>query len=282
MKFEVITLFPEMFEAPLKCGVVGQAVSKNIVQVRCHNPRTYTSDAHKTVDDRPFGGGDGMVMLAAPLEQALAAAKGSESVAVSVSVSETETETETAPKTRVVYLSPQGTPLTHSLAQELSSLDKVILICGRYGGIDQRFLSKHVDQEISIGDYVLSGGELPALVLIDAVARFLPGVLGNELSPHEESFANGLLEAPQFTRPREYQGVEVPEVLLSGNHAKISRWRYLASLLRTRKQRPDLLAELDISTKDWDEADALEESLPMAERIAYGLANSEEANPKDK
>jgi tRNA (guanine37-N1)-methyltransferase len=268
MKFEVITLFPEMFEAPLKCGVVGQAAAKKIIQVNTHNPRSYTTDVHKTVDDRPFGGGDGMVMLASPVEQALAAALKTA----------TETETVTAPlrARRIIYLSPQGAPLTHALAHELSSLDELVLICGRYGGIDQRFLSKYVDQEISIGDYVLSGGELAALVLIDAVARFLPGVLGNELSPQEESFANGLLEAPQFTRPREYQGTEVPEVLLSGNHAKISRWRYLVSLLRTRKQRPDLFAKANVPQKDMTEAEALERSLDPRQLEAYGLSRAKE------
>lgn len=258
MRFEIVTLFPEIFSGPLSKGVVGQAVTKGMLQVAYHNPREFALSVHKTVDDRPFGGGDGMIMMAEPLRQSL------EKVLSAPSSNR-----------RVIYLSPQGRKLDHAKVVELSLVDEIVLICGRYGGVDQRFLSKYVDEELSIGDYVLSGGELAAMVVIDSVARHIPGVLGNEVSSKEESFSNGLLESPQFTRPREYEGLEVPEVLLSGDHAKIARWRYLVSLLKTKSVRPDLLEKLDIPEKDWKDAAHLKSKMSESELKICGLNNNE-------
>lgn len=283
MRFDVITLFPEMFTAPLSVGVVGQAVKNGKFHVHYHNPRTYTQDAHKTVDDRPYGGGDGMVMLAEPLEQALRAALNASFDSANGGRADAP-DSGRAPadvpagrgRRRVIYLSPHGQLLTDRVARELADFDQLVLICGRYGGVDQRLLSQQVDQELSIGDYVLSGGELAALVVIDTVARFLPGVLGNALSSENESFSNGLLESPQFTRPREYGGLAVPPVLLSGDHERITRWRYLVSLLRTRQDRPDLLKRLRIIDEDWTEAEKLVQEMTPAERLAIGLKDGHE------
>ena len=232
MNFQVITLFPEMFDAITKHGITSRALERKIYSLDVINPREFTQDNHKTVDDRPYGGGPGMVMLAEPLEKAIHAAK-----AVNA-------------KARVIHLSPRGTPLTHEKVMQLSQEKGLILLASRYEGVDERLLDALVDEEISIGDYVLSGGELPAMALIDAVVRQLPGALGDADSAIEDSFVNGLLDCPHYTRPEEYVGKRVPEVLLSGNHAKIREWRLKQSLLLTRAKRPDLLAARSLTKEE--------------------------------
>jgi tRNA (guanine37-N1)-methyltransferase len=213
-----------MFEAVTGHGVTGRAVTQGLVQVSHSNPRDYTTDKHRTVDDRPYGGGPGMLMKIDPLQQAIAAAREA-----------------TGDSARVIYLSPQGQRLDHGKAVALSQEKALILVAGRYEGVDERLIEAEVDEEISIGDYVLSGGELAAMVVIDAVTRHLPGVLGHELSAQEDSYADGLLDCPHYTRPEEYQDKPVPEVLRSGNHALIRRWRLKQALGRTYERRPDLL-----------------------------------------
>lgn len=220
LQIDVITLFPEMIDQATSHGVLGQALKSGHLKVLPHTPREFATDRHRTVDDRPFGGGDGMIMLAETLEKSIQAVKHKNS--------------------RVIYLSPQGPVLTAEKARELSKAEHLVLVCGRYGGVDQRILNSLIDEELSIGDYVLSGGELGAVVVIDALARFIPGVLGHEDSADKDSFSEGLLEHPNFTRPREWQGMEVPEVLLSGNHALILEWKEKVSALVTLKKRPDL------------------------------------------
>lgn len=247
-KIDILTLFPELFDPFFKKGLIGQAVGRQL-EYRLVNPRDYTNDAHRTVDDRPYGGGDGMVMLAEPLEKAL--------------------ETCAPAGRQVIYLSPQGERLTDSLAYELSLSQGVVLVCGRYGGIDERFIAAHVDREISIGDYVLSGGEVAAMTVVEAVSRFLPGVLGNEASAQRDSFRNGLLEAPQMTRPPEYQGMRVPAVLTSGHHKQIEEWRHMIAILRTYFRRPDL-AE-GIPAEQIQKAMVLYDSMSEADRRACGL-----------
>lgn len=225
----VVTLFPEMFDALTEHGVTGRAVKRGQLTVEFSNPREYAHDRHRTVDDRPFGGGPGMLMKVEPLLEAIAAIRQ---------------QAPSAP--RVIYLSPQGQPLTQRRAEELAQLDSLVLLCGRYEGIDERIIEMSVDEEISIGDYVLSGGELGAMVLLDAVTRLIPGVLGHVDSAAEDSFSEGWLDCPHYTRPEEFAGQRVPEVLLSGNHALIRRWRLKQSLGRTWLRRPELLAELSL------------------------------------
>ncbi|CAK0739815.1 tRNA m(1)G37 methyltransferase [Gammaproteobacteria bacterium] len=225
MRIGIITLFPEMFDA-LHHGVVGRAIHSRTLLLRFWNPRDYALDRHRTVDDRPFGGGPGMVMKVQPLQDAVRAAKATM-------------------KAPVVYLSPQGTPITQSRLSTFSQWENMILVAGRYEGIDERFIESEVDYELSIGDYVLSGGELPAMVLIDGVTRLLPGVLGHPASAEQDSFVHGLLDHPHYTRPESYEGREVPKVLLSGDHDTIRRWRLTESVLRTWQRRPDLLEKLD-------------------------------------
>ncbi|NLY57187.1 MAG: tRNA (guanosine(37)-N1)-methyltransferase TrmD [Gammaproteobacteria bacterium] len=226
----VVTLFPEMFTALTGHGVTGRAVKRGQLTVEYSNPRDHAHDRHRTVDDRPFGGGPGMLMKVEPLLEAIEAIR------------------EKAPSPpRVIYLSPQGQPLTQQRAAELAQLDSVVLLCGRYEGIDERIIEMCVDEEISIGDYVLSGGELGAMVLLDAVTRLIPGVLGHADSAVEDSFSEGWLDCPHYTRPEEFAGQHVPEVLLSGNHALIRRWRLKQSLGRTWQRRPELLKELTLS-----------------------------------
>ena len=229
MDIDVITLFPGMFDAITDYGVTSRAVNTGLLAVKCWNPRDYTEDRHRTVDDRPYGGGPGMVMKTAPLEKTLDDICGQQSV-----------------KRKVIYLSPQGQTFDHNMAKELSALPGFILLSGRYEGIDERFLDDHVDHEISIGDFVLTGGELAAMLIIDAVARQIPGVLGNDISAEEDSFVEGLLDCPHYTRPEEYKGQKVPEVLLSGNHAAIRSWRLKQSLGRTWLRRPELLEKIDL------------------------------------
>lgn len=251
-RFQVITVFPEMITAAMSVGVFSQAVKSSLLTFSCLNPRDFTTDLHRTVDDRPFGGGDGMIMLPEPLEKSIAAAKAAQ------------------PGAKVIYLSPQGQPLTHKKAQELSSGEGLILLCGRYGGIDQRIINNFVDEEISTGDYVISGGELAACVVMDAVSRFIPGVLGHKDSADKDSFAGGLLEHPNFTRPREYQGHGVPEVLVGGNHKKINEWKELVSFLVTLQKRPDLINKSD-DQKQLTAAFRLWNSMTVEERGLLGL-----------
>lgn len=229
----VVTLFPEMFDA-LNYGIPRRAQQKDKLSLQLWNPRDFTKDVHRMVDDTPYGGGPGMVMKIEPLQRAITAAK----VAL--------------PQAKVIYLSPQGETLDHTAVVELAQQD-MILLCGRYEGIDERLLELEVDAEWSIGDYVLSGGELPAMVLIDSIARQLPDVLGDELSAQEDSFATGLLDCPHYTRPENYAGQQVPNVLLSGNHAAIKRWREQQALGRTYLRRPELLEKIALS----DEQQAL-------------------------
>ncbi len=230
MRFDVVTLFPEMFEAITRYGVTRKAVEQGKFQLQTWNPRDFTTDNHRTVDDRPYGGGPGMVMLADPLDKAIDAAKAAQA-------------TGGITKSRVIHLSPQGRQLTHKVVMELLARDEgLILLASRYEGVDERLLDRQVDEELSIGDYVLSGGELAAMVLMDSLVRQIPGVLGDEASAQQDSFVQGLLDCPHYTRPEIYNGEAVPEVLMSGHHAEIEKWRLKQSLGRTAERRPDLLA----------------------------------------
>ncbi|MBA5603592.1 tRNA (guanosine(37)-N1)-methyltransferase TrmD [Pectobacterium aroidearum] len=226
----VISLFPEMFRAITDYGVTGRAVKNGLLNVQYWSPRDFTYDRHRTVDDRPYGGGPGMLMMVQPLRDAIHAAKAAADEGA-----------------RVIYLSPQGRKLDQQGVRQLATNQKMILVCGRYEGIDERVIKTEIDEEWSIGDYVLSGGELPAMTLIDSVARFIPGVLGHQASAEEDSFADGLLDCPHFTRPEILEGMEVPAVLLSGNHAEIRRWRLKQSLGRTWLRRPELLKSLALT-----------------------------------
>lgn len=235
MHIAVVTLFPEMFGAIADYGVSGRAVERGLLKLKSFNPRDYTEDRHQTVDDRPYGGGPGMVMMVEPLRRAVNAAQRW-----------LEEEINSAGK--VVYLSPQGLQLSQALVRsEAQPQQGIIFVAGRYEGVDERFIEAHVDEEWSIGDYVLSGGELPAMVAIDAITRLLPGVLGDELSAEQDSFGDGLLDCPHYTRPFDFAGEKVPEVLVSGDHKRISRWRMQQSLLRTKERRPELLDRLQLS-----------------------------------
>ncbi len=227
MKFDVLTLFPELFVSVMGESIIGRAQKNGLVEINPVNIRDYSKDKHRKVDDYPFGGGNGMVMMCQPVIDAYKAV----------------TE-EMVQKPKVLYLSPQGKVLTQEMAKELSKQEHLILLCGHYEGIDERIIEEIVDEEISIGDYVLTGGELPAMVLIDCVSRLIPGVLATEGSFSDESHFNGLLEYPQYTRPAEYNENKVPDVLLSGHHANIEKWRMQQSLDRTREKRPDLYEKL--------------------------------------
>ena len=230
----VVSLFPEMFRAISENGVTGRAIKNNLLSIQSWNPRDFTTDKHRTVDDRPYGGGPGMLMMVQPLRDAINAAK--------------QAAREAGHEAKVIYLSPQGRRLDHAGAQQLSSESQaLILVAGRYEGIDERIIESLVDEEWSVGDYVLSGGELPAMILIDAVVRFVPGVLGHVLSAEQDSFADGLLDCPHYTRPEVLDGKSVPSVLLSGDHEKIRLWRLKQSLQRTKQRRPDLLNDLALT-----------------------------------
>ncbi len=233
MHIAMVSLFPEMFAAIAEHGVTGRAMREGLASLTVVNPRDYTHDKHRTVDDRPYGGGPGMLMKIDPLRQAIDEAKARASVGESV------------PK--VVYLSPQGARLDNAKARSLSTEAGLVLVCGRYEGVDERLVQTVIDEELSIGDYVLSGGELAAMVVVDAVLRHCPGVLGHQQSAAEDSFANGLLDCPHYTRPDVYEGMAVPEVLLSGDHERIRRWRLQQALGRTEERRPDLLAQRELS-----------------------------------
>lgn len=240
LRFDVFSLFPEVFAPYLQSSILKRAQENGLLEVALHNIRDWTSDRHHVCDDMPYGGGGGMVMKPGPIFASVEAVLGD------------------PPACPLILLSPQGRVFTQALAQELSQQPHLALLCGRYEGIDERVIEHLVTDEISIGDYVLSGGELPALVLIDALTRLLPGALGDPEGAWDDSHATGLLEYPHYTRPPEFRGWAVPEVLLSGDHARISVWRRQQSLLRTRQRRPDLLAKADLSQKDRDFLDSLE------------------------
>lgn len=226
MRVDVLTLFPEAFAGPLDVSIIRRARDAGLLDLHLHDIREHATDRHRTVDDQPFGGGHGMVMKVDVLDAALQAAQAA-----------------AEPPGHVIYLSPQGERLDDALVRELAANPRLVLVSGRYEGVDERFVEHCVDREVSIGDYILTGGELPAMVLIEAVARHLPGALGDDASPREESFAEGLLEHPQYTRPAEYRGWTVPDILLSGHHAEIEKWKREQRLKRTRKRRPDLLGD---------------------------------------
>jgi len=232
MKITILTIFPEMFESVLASSILGRAREQGLIEVECVDIRPFSTLKHKNTDDYPFGGGAGMVMLAQPIMDAMDAVTGENFHG------------------RRIYMGPRGTTLTTAKARELAQEEHLVLLCGHYEGVDQRALDACIDEEISIGDYILTGGELAAMVLTDCVARFIPGVLGSAESPEEESFSDGLLEYPQYTRPREIHGREVPEVLLSGDHAKIRAWRRVESLRATKKFRPDLLDKAELTEKE--------------------------------
>jgi tRNA (guanine37-N1)-methyltransferase len=229
MRIDVITLFPELVRQVTSCGVVGRAAEQGLVELQCWNPRDYTRDRHRTVDDRPYGGGPGMLMKVQPLQDAIAAAREHNGAA------------------RLVYLSPQGTLLTQERLARQVEQGSVIFLCGRYEGIDERLVQREVDEEWSIGDYVISGGELAAMVCIDAMTRLIPGALGHEDSAQQDSFSDGLLDCPHYTRPEDYLGDRVPEVLMNGNHREIDAWRQQQALGRTWQRRPDLLENIELS-----------------------------------
>jgi tRNA (guanine37-N1)-methyltransferase len=234
MRFDVITLFPELVESLLASGIPRRASESQAIELHCWNPRDYSTDKHRTADDRPYGGGPGMLMKADCLLDSIDAVKA-----------------ENAPNTaKVIYLSPQGKRLDHAAGETLANESSLTLICGRYEGIDERVIELAVDEEWSIGDYVLSGGELAAMVLIDAVSRLLPNVLGHQDSAQQDSFSDGLLDCPHYTRPARVNELAVPDVLLSGNHAKIAEWRKQQALGRTQQRRPDLLKKKRLSQED--------------------------------
>lgn len=246
MLIQAITLFPEMFESIIGYGVTGRALKQGLWQFQAVNPRRFADNKLGYIDDRPFGGGPGMIMMAPPLQATI-----------------TEAKKQCKPgSSRVIYLSPQGVPLTHEKVRGLAKLDNMILLCGRYEGIDERLLQSSVDEEIGIGDFVVSGGELPAMMLMDAVLRLIPGVLGHTQSAEQDSFSDGLLDCPHYTRPIEFQGMEVPEVLRTGNHGLIAEWRLKESLRRTLERRPDLLAKRSLIPKESRLLEAIKQEQP--------------------
>jgi tRNA (guanine37-N1)-methyltransferase len=232
MRFDILTLFPAMFSSPLEGSILGKAIEKGLIEIRIVNIRDFTSDKHHVVDDTPYGGGQGMVMKVEPIARAIEWAKAE------------------SPSAWTIYLTPQGHPFKQERAEALSSKTHLILLCGRYEGVDERVREMFVDEEVSIGDYVLTGGELAAMVMVDTLSRLLPGVLGCDQSAEEDSFSESLLEYPQYTRPVDFRGHGVPEVLLSGNHEVIFQWRRKEALRRTVKRRPDLLAKANLSETD--------------------------------
>ena len=250
MKIEVVTLFPRMIAGALEFGIVGRAIARGLMSVGTEDPRLHAADAHRTVDDRPYGGGPGMVMKPEPLLAAIRAAHA-----------------RLPPGSPRVYLSAQGQPFGQAQARELAALPGMLLLAGRYEGVDERVVELGIDRELSVGDYVLSGGELPALVIIDALARLLPGALGDERSSAEDSFAQGLLDWPHYTRPEVFEGRGVPPVLLSGDHADIRRWRLAQAVARTAERRPDVLANAQL---------APEARCALNEFLAAGAAGSED------
>lgn len=246
MRFDIITIFPEFFGAVFDYGIVRRARAAGLIQVEAHDLRRWTHDRHHVVDDRPFGGGDGMVLKPEPIFEAVEALAGVLGEAGALR----------AAGKRVVLLSPQGRVLEQGLARELAGTEQVVVICGRYEGVDERVAARLATDEVSIGDYVLSGGEPAAVVLVDAVTRLLPGALGSETSAANESFAEGLLDFPHYTRPPEFRGLRVPEVLTGGHHAEIARWRRRAALRKTRRNRPDLFARAALDERERAELEA--------------------------
>ncbi|MBR4458354.1 MAG: tRNA (guanosine(37)-N1)-methyltransferase TrmD [Clostridia bacterium] len=244
MRIDILTIFPEMFESVLGASILGRAREQGLLDIRVTDIRPFSLLKHKNTDDYPFGGGAGMVMLAQPIADAMRSVCGDDF------------------RGRRIYLGPRGRTLNTELARELAREERLVLLCGHYEGVDQRALDTCVDEEISIGDYILTGGELAAMVLTDCVARFIPGVLGSAESPEQESFSDGLLEYPQYTRPREWNGLSVPEVLLNGNHAEIAKWRRQQSILATAEHRPDLLPSAHLTDKEkrWLESRLNEEA----------------------
>ncbi|MBN1193091.1 MAG: tRNA (guanosine(37)-N1)-methyltransferase TrmD [Coriobacteriia bacterium] len=231
MKIDIISILPEMFASVLSASIIGRACSSGVLDIQIHDLRNWTDDRHRTTDDYPFGGGPGMVMKPEPVFRAL------------------DEIADDGDASTVVIVSPQGTPLDQKLVKELSAKQHLVIVCGRYEGFDERIRSR-ADLEVSIGDYVLTGGELAAMVVVDSVSRLLPGVLGHEESALDESFSNGLLEYPQYTRPASFAGLDVPEVLLSGDHARIAAWRRAESIRRTAERRPDLLEDAELSESE--------------------------------
>ncbi len=231
IRFDILTIFPEMFASPCGCSLLKKALDKGLIDIRLHDIRTYAEDKHRMTDDAPYGGGGGMVMKVEPIDRALAAVPLLEEVPI-------------------ILLTPQGEPFSQKIAEELATHRQLVLVCGHYEGVDERVRTGLASREISIGDYVLTGGELSAMVVVDAVSRLVPGVLGNCESAREDSFSTGLLEYPHYTRPAEYRGWKVPEVLLMGNHREIQMWRRRESLLRTRRRRPDLLTEAVLTEQE--------------------------------
>ncbi len=231
MRFDVITLFPELVEQVIGCGVVGRAAEQQLIELHCWNPRDYTEDCHRTVDDRPYGGGPGMLMKVEPLQRAIAAVR------------------EASPEAKLIYLSPQGKLLKQRMLAKQAAARSVIFLCGRYEGIDERLLQREVDEEWSLGDYVISGGELAAMVCIDAMTRLIPGALGHDDSAGQDSFSDGLLDCPHYTRPERIQGESVPAVLMGGNHRDIETWREQQALGRTWQRRPDLLEQIRLDER---------------------------------
>ena len=251
MKIDIVTIFPAMVEGPLAEGIVGRAIARGLIDLRVHDLRDFTTDRHRVVDDVPFGGGPGMVLKPEPLFAAV-----------------DRIREERGTPSAVILTSPDGERLTHGAAERLSRLDHVVILCGRYEGVDERVRRHLATEELSIGDYVLSGGELPALVIVDAVARFVPGVVGDEASVAHDTFARGLLDFPQYTRPADFRGHAVPAVLVSGHHAEIERWRRREALRRTAERRPDLLDEARRRGLDPEDAALLKELLEKREKGA--------------
>ena len=233
MRFDILTIFPDFFESPLKQSILGKAIEKGLVEIGVHNIRDFVLDKHKTTDDAPYGGGDGMVMKAEPIVMAVESVKAGFN-----------------PDAKVILTTPQGKKFNQQMAAEFAASNGLVIICGRYEGVDERVKELAVDMEVSVGDYVLSGGELPALVIIDAVSRLIHGVLGSDKSAADDSFSSGLLEYPQYTRPESFRGLKVPEILLSGNHQEIKTWRRAESIKRTMEKRPDLLERAQLTEKE--------------------------------
>ncbi len=232
MKFDILTLFPNMFSSPFQESIIGKAIKKGIIEIRTINIRDFSTDKHKTVDDTPYGGGPGMIMKVEPIVRAIRWVKSQD------------------PLSWTIYLSPQGKTLNQKKVEELSQKSHLIIICGRYEGVDERVREFYIDEEISIGDYILTGGEIAAMVLIDSISRLIPGVLGAEESAKEDSFMNSLLEYPQYTRPFDFEGHKVPEILVSGNHSAISEWRRREAIKKTFTKRPDLLANAILTDEE--------------------------------
>ncbi len=233
MKFDIVTIFPRMFDLPLAEGIVGRAIARGVIDLRVHDLRDFAEDRHRTVDDVPFGGGPGMILKVKPVVEAVEAIRR-----------------ERGEPSTVILTSPQGRPFSQAEAVRLSRLPHVVVVCGRYGGVDERVRERLATDDLSIGDYVLTGGELPAMVILDAVARLLPGVVGDQQSVETDSFSRGLLDFPHYTRPAEFQGMKVPDVLVSGHHGEIRRWRKREALRRTLEQRPDLLEQADLDDEE--------------------------------